>query len=135
MGVPYDLPVLRINKKTGNVSEFKLKDDPNLFNETGEIWKVQTDEYNQLLIASSTKGFFSVNTVNKTHRPLVEKDSYGQPIFVRCLRESIRTLFGLAVESGLYIYDIPSGKVQNLRHDNAMGTSLSDNAVYSIFKD
>jgi len=32
---PYNLPVLRINKKTGNVSEFKLKDDPNLFNETG----------------------------------------------------------------------------------------------------
>lgn len=132
---PYNLPVLRINKKTGNVSEFKLKDDPNLFNETGEIWKVQADEYNQLLIASSTKGFFSVNTVNKTHRPLVEKDSYGQPIFVRCFARIDPNTFWIGSESGLYIYDIPSGKVQNLRRDNAISTSLSDNAVYSIFKD
>jgi ligand-binding sensor domain-containing protein/signal transduction histidine kinase/DNA-binding response OmpR family regulator len=132
---PYNLPFVRIDKKMGKVSEFQLIDDPDLFYNTGEVWKVVADEYNQLLIASSTKGLISVNTVSRTHRILLSEDAGGKPIFARCLaRIDSRTIW-VGSESGLYIYNTETKKAENLRHNRSVPYSLSDNAIYSIYKD
>jgi ligand-binding sensor domain-containing protein len=106
---PYNLPFIRINKKTGEISEFQLKDDPDLVYNTGEIWKVTADEYNQLLIASSAKGLISVNTVNLTHRILLDNDTYGEPVFARCLARVDPQTIWIGSESGLYIYNTETG--------------------------
>lgn len=132
---PYNLPFIRINKKTGEVSEHRLRDDEDLVYNTGEIWKVVADEYNQLLIASSTKGIISVNTVNMTHRVLLDEDAYGEPIFARCLARIDPQTIWIGSESGLYIYNTETGEVNNLRHNRYIPYSLSDNAIYSIYKD
>lgn len=132
---PYNLPFVSINKKTGKVSNFELSDNPNLFYSTGEIWDAVADEYNQLLITSSTKGLISVNTVNKTHEILLGEDAEGHPIFARCLAKIDSKTIWLGSESGLYIYNTETGKTENLRHNNSTPYSLSDNAIYSIFKD
>jgi len=131
---PYNLPFVRINKRTGKVEELQLNDDPHLVYNTGEIWKVVADEYNQLLIASSTKGIISVNTVNMTHRFLLEHDEFGEPIFARCLTRIDPKTIWIGTESGLYIYSSDTEEVVNLRHHNSP-YSLSDNAIYSVFKD
>ncbi|WP_158602618.1 hybrid sensor histidine kinase/response regulator transcription factor [Proteiniphilum sp. X52] len=132
---PYNLPFIRINKKTGEVSEHRLRDDEDLVYNTGEIWKVVADEYNQLLIASSAKGVISVNTVNMTHRVLLDEDAYGEPIFARCLARIDPQTIWIGSESGLYIYNTETGEVDNLRHNRYIPYSLSDNAIYSIYKD
>lgn len=132
---PYNLPFVSINKNTGKIADFKLVDDPDLFYNIGEIWKVATDEYNQLLVASSTKGLISVNTVSKTHRILLAEDAEGQQIFARCLLKIDPKTIWIGSESGLYIYNIETGKAENLRHNRSEPFSLSDNAIYSIFKD
>lgn len=132
---PYNLPFIRIDKKTGEVSEHRLRDDEDLVYNTGEIWKVVADEYNQLLIASSTKGIISVNTVNMTHRVLLDEDAYGEPIFARCLARIDPQTIWIGSESGLYIYNTETGEVNNLRHNRYIPYSLSDNAIYSIYKD
>ncbi len=132
---PYNLPFIRIDKKTGEVSEHRLRDDEDLVYDTGEIWKVVADEYNQLLIASSTKGIISVNTVNMTHRILLDEDAYGEPIFARCLARIDPQTIWIGSESGLYIYNTETGEVGNLRHNRYIPYSLSDNAIYSIYKD
>lgn len=132
---PYNHPFVRIDKKTGEVSEFQLKDDPDLVYDTGEVWKVVADEYNQLLIASSTKGIISVNTVNMTHRILLDEDAQGQPIFARCLARVDPQTIWIGSESGLYIYHTETGEVENLRHNRYIPYSLSDNAIYSIYRD
>ncbi|WP_352421453.1 two-component regulator propeller domain-containing protein [Proteiniphilum sp.] len=132
---PYNLPFIRINKKTGEMSEFQLNDDPDLVYDTGEIWKVVADEYNQLLIASSTKGVISVNTVNMTHRILLDEDAYGKPIFARCVARIDPQTIWVGSESGLYTYNTETREVGNLRHNRYIPNSLSDNAIYSIYKD
>lgn len=132
---PYNLPFVSIDKKTGKITDFKLVDNPDLFYNTGEIWKVVADEYNQLLIASSTKGLISVNTVSKTHRILLAEDAEGQPIFARCLTKIDPKTIWIGSESGLYIYNTETRKAENLRHNRSVPYSLSDNAIYSIFKD
>ncbi|NLI99979.1 MAG: response regulator [Bacteroidales bacterium] len=133
--LPYNLPLIRINKKTGVVSEFQLVDDPDLFYNTGEVWNIIADEYNQLLIASSTKGLVSVNTVNGTHRLLLSEDEDGQPVFARCLARMDPKTIWIGSESGLYIYNTETGKAENVRHNRTVPYSLSDNAIYSIYKD
>lgn len=132
---PYNLPVVRIDKKTGEASEFHLIDDPDLFYSTGEVWEVVADEYNQLLVASSTKGLISINTVSRTHRILLAEDTDGQPIFARCLARIDPKTIWVGSESGLYIYNTETGEAENLRHNRSVPYSLSDNAIYSIYKD
>jgi ligand-binding sensor domain-containing protein/signal transduction histidine kinase/DNA-binding response OmpR family regulator len=132
---PYNLPFIRIDKKTGEIFEYHLSDDANLVYNTGEIWKVVADEYNQLFIASSTKGVISVNTVNLTHRILLNEDAFGEPIFARCLARIDPQTIWIGSESGLYIYNTETGEVGNLRHNRYIPYSLSDNAIYSIYKD
>ena len=132
---PYNHPFSCIHKKNGAVTVFHLMDDPSLFYSTGEIWKVISDEYHQLLVASSTKGLISVNTVNRTHRNLLSEDANGQPIFVRCLAKVDAKTIWIGSESGLYMYHTDTEKAENLRHNQSIPYSLSDNAIYSIFKD
>lgn len=132
---PYNLPFVNINKETHKISTFQLEDEPNLLHELGEVWKVENDQYNQLLVASSTKGLLSINTVNKTHKILLGKDDFGQEIFVRSFERIDPKTIWVGSESGLYIYDSETGKATNLKHNKSIPTSISDNAIYSIFKD
>ncbi|MDR0422276.1 MAG: response regulator [Proteiniphilum sp.] len=132
---PYNRPFVRVDKVTGDVSEFHLRDDPHLVYGTGEIWKVIPDGRDRILIASSTRGVISVNTADLTHRILLDADANGKPVFARCLtRIDPRTLW-IGSESGLYILDTETGETVNLRHNSHIPHSLSDNAVYSISKD
>lgn len=132
---PYNRPFVRINKKTGSVVPFELMDDPELFYHTGEIWDALADEYNELLFTSSTMGLISVNLVNGTHCELLSKDANNQPIFGRCLARIDNHTIWLGTESGLYIYHSKTGEASNLRHNLSVPYSLSDNAIYSIYKD
>lgn len=132
---PYGLPFLQIDKKNGKTTTFQLNDNPALLYNLGEVWTVKPDDYNQLLVSSSTQGFVSINTVNKTHRILLDKDASGHSLFVRCSEKVDRNTIWVGSESGLYIYDAGSGKALNLRHNAFIPSSISDNAIYSIYKD
>ena len=132
---PYNLPFVNINKETQKMSTFQLNDNPRLLSELGEVWKVENDQYNQLLVASSTKGLVSINTVNKTHKVLLGKDDFGQGIFVRSFERIDPSTIWVGSESGLYIYNSETGDFKNFRHNKSIPTSISDNAIYSIYKD
>ena len=132
---PYSSPIIHINKVTKEVSEFNLFDDEELLFHTGEIHGVFSDQNNLLLLSTSQKGLISINTINRTHKILLEKDSYGEPIFVRTIEKIDPNTLWIGSETGIYIYNRETGDVRNIRHNPNIPTSLSDNAIYSIFKD
>ncbi len=132
---PYGLPMIRIDKESKQTSEFQIKDDPDFFYGLGEIRNVISDENNQLIVPTSNKGLISINTINKTCRILLDTDSSGEPIFARTVKRIDSQTFWVGTESGVYILNTLEGTVVNLRHDNLIATSLSDNAIYSICKD
>ncbi|HHV87096.1 MAG TPA: response regulator [Petrimonas sp.] len=132
---PYSRPFLHIDKKTKTVSEFELQDDPALLWNVGEVSSILADKYNELILATSQKGLLSINTVNRTHRVLLDKDKNGEPVFARILiRVDDKTLW-VGSESGIYIFNDETMEVTNLRNNNSIPYSLSDNAVYSLYKD
>lgn len=132
---PYGLPLIRIDKESQQTSEFQIKDDPDFFYGLGEIRNAISDENNQLIVPTSNKGLISINTINKTYRILLDTDSSGEPIFARTVRRIDNQTFWVGTESGIYILNTLEGTVVNLRHDNLITTSLSDNAIYSIYQD
>ncbi|WP_298647567.1 two-component regulator propeller domain-containing protein [uncultured Proteiniphilum sp.] len=132
---PYSSLFLRIDKKTGEVTPFHLVDDKELFYHVGEVLNVIADRYNYLLLATSQKGVIGINTINRTHRILLSEDAGGEPVFARCIRRVDPNTLWIGTESGIYIYDTETEEVTNLRHNNSMPYSLSDNAIYSIYKD
>ncbi len=131
---PYSSPFFRIDKKTGEVIQFNLVDGE-FFYHVGEVLRVVADSYNHLLVATSQKGVISINTINKTHRILLDKDSYGEPVFARYIERVDPNTLWIGTESGVYIYNTETGEVTNLRHNSSIPYSLSDNAIYSIYKD
>lgn len=132
---PYSSPFLYINKETKEVSTFNLEDDKELMSHVGEVSDVFLDTHNQLLVATSQKGLIAINTVNKTHRVLLDFDDKGEPIFVRCIERIDSETLSIGTESGIYIYRSDTGEIVNIRQDNSVPYSLSDNAVYAIYKD
>lgn len=132
---PYGLPAIRIDKKTGQTQELELNDDPYFFHNLGEVRDVIADKNNQLILPTSHKGLVSVNTLSRTHRILLNLDAEGQPIFARTVKRIDNQTLWIGSESGVYIYNALEGTVINLRHDNSIATSLSDNAIYSIYQD
>ncbi|MDR2815390.1 MAG: response regulator [Proteiniphilum sp.] len=132
---PYSSPFLHIDKGTGEVEPFLLADDEELFYHVGEVLNVKADRYNSLLVATSQKGVIDINTINKTHRILLSEDAGGEPVFARCIERIDPNTLWIGSESGIYIYDTETGEVTNLRHNSAIPYSLSDNAIYSIYKD
>uniref|UniRef100_UPI0025E1946B ligand-binding sensor domain-containing protein n=1 Tax=Proteiniphilum sp. UBA5384 TaxID=1947279 RepID=UPI0025E1946B len=132
---PYGLPLMRIDKESQQTSEFQIKDDPDFFSGLGEIRNAISDENNQLIVPTSNKGLISINTINKTYRILLDTDSSGEPVFARTVKRIDSQTFWVGTESGVYILNTLEGTVVNLRHDNLITTSLSDNAIYSIYQD
>lgn len=132
---PYSNPFLVIDKKTKKVQEFQLADDDTLLHQVGEITDAVTDQYNRLIITTSQKGVIRVNTVNRTYQILLDKDLNNQPIFARCVEVIDKQTLWIGSESGVYIYDMETADIVNLRHNSAILYAISDNAIYDIYKD
>ena len=132
---PYSSPAFYIEKQSGKITEFNLIDDEEFLYHTGEVQDVFSDQKNILLIATSEKGLVSINTINKTHKILLDRDYSGEQIFVRDIEKVAPNTLLIGTETGIYIYNRLTEEVINIRHNPLQPNSLSDNAIYSIYKD
>src|SRR5690554_6094282 len=132
---PYGLPMMRINKETGQTTEFQLIDDPEFLGNIGEVHKVTLEDHNQLLVATSNKGLVTINIANRTHQVLLDSNVTGRTIFARTFERIDNNSIWVGSESGIYILNRNEKSVVNLRRNNFNPSSLSDNAIYAIYKD
>ena len=132
---PYSSFIIHIDKAKKEVTQFNLEDDPELLLETGEVLDVYSDHNNVLLLATSQKGLVAINTINKTHKIILEKDDNGQQLFVRTIERVDPNTLWIGTESGIYLLNTNSNNITNLRHNPAIPNSISDNAIYNIYKD
>ena len=103
-------------------------------NTGGEIHRLFQNNYNDLLIGASNDGVKKLSLIDLRIKPLLEPEKKKQ-IFVRdIIRKSDNELF-IGTESGLFVYSMQNQTVRHLFHDPFDPYSLSDNAVYSIYKD
>ncbi|MDR2804290.1 MAG: hybrid sensor histidine kinase/response regulator, partial [Dysgonamonadaceae bacterium] len=99
-----------------------------------DIYCLFQDNYNDLLIGSANSGVKKLSLVNKQIQPLFEPEGKKR-LFVRnIIRKSDHELY-IGTESGVVIYDTQHKTTTSLTHDYFDPYSLSDNAVYSLYKD
>lgn len=98
------------------------------------ICKIAPGPYNCIYVGS-IKGLTEVNLTNKKIRNILTFDEKGDNIYVRDITFYTDSEFWVGTETGLYIHDLQTEKTTHLQNINGDPYSISDNAIYSIYKD
>ncbi|GBU06953.1 hybrid sensor histidine kinase/response regulator [Bacteroidales bacterium] len=99
-----------------------------------DISLLYQDSYNNLLIGSADKGVQKLSAIDGEVSPLVQ-DEEMQSLFVRSIIRVDDKELWISSESGIYVYNTKNGSYTHIVHDQYDSHSLSDNAVYSLYKD
>jgi signal transduction histidine kinase/ligand-binding sensor domain-containing protein/DNA-binding response OmpR family regulator len=91
------------------------------------------DNYNDLIIGTAT-GVKKLNLSAGRISPLIEPADENHFFVREIIRKSDQELY-FGTESGVYIYHTQDHSIQRLQHDPSDPYSLSDNAVYCMYKD
>ncbi len=98
------------------------------------ISRIIPGAYNCLYISSVKGGVKELNLSSGRLRDLLTTDADGESIYCRNLLFSNSVLW-IGTESGVYIYDLATDRYTHLRSSEYDPYSLSDNAIYSFYKD
>ncbi len=116
-----------------NLTPYTTPEGENPF--VGEaISKIYFGDYNQLYLGSESNGVYEVNLVTGKVRRL-KLTPGDEQVFVRNLLLYSDSQLWVGSENGLYIYNLEDNSCKNLTSDFFDPYSLSDNAIYSLFKD
>lgn len=109
-------------------------DDTEVF--AGDIvTRIVPGAYNCLYVGSAKTGLTEVNLTSGKVRRLLATDEKGEPVFCRDLISYSDNEWWIATESGVYIYNLRTGGCTHLHSSPYDPYSLSDNAIYSLYKD
>ena len=103
--------------------------------EGGVITKIVQGNYNCLYIGSVKEGVSELNLTSGQVRNLLAIDESGESIFCRDLLPYYDNELWIGTESGIYIYNLRTAQFIHLRASLYDSYSLSDNAIYALYKD
>jgi signal transduction histidine kinase/DNA-binding response OmpR family regulator/streptogramin lyase len=88
-----------------------------------------------LALGTVNRGVLLFNLKDHTFTPLLEKGDDGKKLFVRRIFRSNTGELWFGTETGVYIYNLQTKEIINLRHVYGDTYSISDNAIHSIYQD
>ncbi|MCS2200495.1 response regulator [Bacteroides fragilis] len=103
--------------------------------EGGVITKIVQGNYNCLYIGFVKEGVSELNLTSGQVRNLLAIDESGESIFCRDLLPYSDNELWIGTESGIYIYNLRTAQFIHLRASLYDSYSLSDNAIYALYKD
>ena len=103
--------------------------------EGGVITKIVQGNYNCLYIGSVKEGVSELNLTSGQVRNLLAIDESGESIFCRDLLPYSDNELWIGTEFGIYIYNLRTAQFIHLRASLYDSYSLSDNAIYALYKD
>jgi signal transduction histidine kinase/ligand-binding sensor domain-containing protein/DNA-binding response OmpR family regulator len=99
------------------------------------IEKIYYAGNNKIFVATNSHGFKEFDAETGTYSDLLNYNPDKTAIYVRDFLKYSDTEYWIATESGVFIYDSVKGTFLNLRKHFNDPYSISDNAVYCLFKD
>lgn len=94
----------------------------------------ETDE-GKILIGTVSEGIKLLDPDTHVMTTLIKTNEDKTHIFVRDIKKFNAHTFWIATESGIYIYNSEQKNITHLKKLNGNPYTLSDNAVYSLYKD
>lgn len=99
------------------------------------IFKITPDKHNYLYVCSSKGGLKQINALNKKVTDILPSSVQEENIFARNVLKYSEKELWIATESGIYVYNTENKSSQHIEHNKNDIYSLSDNAIYDIYKD
>jgi ligand-binding sensor domain-containing protein/signal transduction histidine kinase len=99
------------------------------------IEKIYSTANNQILIGTSNQGAKVFDIITSNYKDILTYNPDKTEIFVRNFVQTGEHEFWIATESGIFIYNLETGKQINLQKKYNDSYSISDNAVYTFCKD
>lgn len=99
------------------------------------INKLVSGPHHYLYVGSSKGGLKEIDLATNKVRTLLLKDESGEIIYAREIAFYSKDEIWVGTESGLFIYHLKTGKFTHHTCVNGDPYSLTDNAIYSLFKD
>lgn len=88
-----------------------------------------------LLIGTSNQGIKAFDMKTLAYQDILTKNADHTWIYARDFAEKANGEYWIGTESGLFIYELKTGKTTNLRKQINNPYSLSDNSVYTLTRD
>ncbi len=104
---------------------------------TSQRWieKIYATTDGNILVGTLNNGAKIFNIQTSTYKDIIARNADSTEIFVRDFLQSAPDEYWIATESGIYIYNTVTEKIINLKKHYNNPYSLSDNAIYSLYKD
>lgn len=99
------------------------------------IEKIASDGKGSLWVGTHSQGIKRFNPVTGSYRDVLAYNADKTAVYVRDILPVSKTEFWFATESGIYMLNDETGRFINLKKSYSDPYSLSDNAVYDLFKD
>jgi len=88
-----------------------------------------------ILIGTSNQGLKAFDTSTLKYKDILTRNADHTGIYARDFVKKDNDEYWIGTESGVFIYDIKTGKTTNLRNQINDPYSLSDNSVYTLTRD
>ncbi|TSJ35929.1 response regulator [Mucilaginibacter corticis] len=91
--------------------------------------------HNKIFVGTTSQGFKEFDCATGTYKDLLTINAEHTGIYVRDFVRYAGDEYWLATESGIYIYHAKNGTFSNLKKRYNDPYSVSDNAIYALYKD
>lgn len=124
----------RFNPASQNFSSFDV------FKQSGSnvprwIERIYCAGEGRIFVGTSYEGAKLFDAVKGTYKNIITHNEDKTALFVRNFMKISEQEYWIATESGIYIYNMKTSAVINLKKNQADNYSLSDNAVYTFTRD
>ena len=99
------------------------------------IDRIYTTESNSILIATSHQGVKLFDLATLSYKDILTFNKDKTSIFAKNFIHYSGDEYWVATESGVFVYNLKTGKYTNLRKNPTDPYAISDNAVYTFAKD
>jgi len=99
-----------------------------------EVNRIYCTPSGQLLIGT-IRELACYDPVSGRYHPLLGLPVQQKPVYVRDILLFSGDEYWIATESGIYMVDLKTGRSVNMRQQDSNPYSISDNAVYTLYKD
>lgn len=90
---------------------------------------------NKIFIGTTSQGFKEFDCIKGTYRDMLTYNADKTEVYVRDFVKYNDNEYWIATESGLFMYNVSKGTFTNIKKHYNDPYSLSDNAIYILYKD
>lgn len=123
----------RYNPKTNNFTNFKFSDENRSY--SNSVLRILEDSQGNLILGTVNEGLIFFDRITTKSESYLLETSLERIYYFRDIFEYSPGVYLVGSEHGLILFERSTGKITEMKSSTLVPTSLSDNAIYSIYKD